>query len=350
MIDPTKGKGKYMKRILAGILCLAVLASASYAAAVKKAEVKPVIKVEPTVTAPAAKEEAAPAFVKKLTSSGYLRVRYSAWDSAAINDAFAISRARIKVTGELAPDLMFLIQPDFAGLSTGATVTLADVYAEAKMPFGAARFGQFLVPFGYDSAKYKAIYSTGFVPTHYGTIVSSRDYGIRVMGRIPVLAGFNYDAALINGTGTADNNKSKDLVGRINYKNDSLDIGVSGYYGHAGAGNIEKKDGGVDVEYKIDSATVVAEYMVGPNLAATSRVSEASLQLSKLINNYEPLIRYEIYDPNTATAGNMVNTLTLGGAYLFDKTTKLLLNYNLVGEETTQINNNNLQIELQAQI
>lgn len=335
------------------MLCLAVLASVSSAAAVKKNEaataVKKVEQPAPAVV-PAAKDESLPSFVKKLTTSGYLRVRYSAWDSTAVNDAFAISRARIKVTGELTPDLLFLIQPDFAGLSTGATVTLADVYAEAKMSFGAARFGQFLLPFGYDSVKYKTIYSIGFVPTHYGTIVPSRDYGIRVMGKIPALSGLYYDGALINGTGTADNNKSKDLVGRINYKNDSLDIGISGYYGHAGAGSIEKKDGGMDVEYKIDSATVVAEYMVGPNLAATSRVSEASLQLSKLIDKYEPLVRYEIYDPNTATAGNVVNTLTLGGAYLFDKTTKLLLNYNLVGEETTQINNNNLQIELQAQI
>ena len=341
-----------MKKIFAGMLCLAVLASISYAATAKKNEAVQIFKKaeQPTLTvAPAAKEESVPVFVKKLTTSGYLRVRYSAWDSA-VSDAFSISRARIKVAADLAPDLMFVIQPDFAGLSTGGTVALADVYAEAKLPFGVGRLGQFLLPFGYDSAKYKTIYGTGFVPTHYGTIVPSRDYGIRVMGKVPNIAGLSFDGALINGTGTADNNKAKDLVGRLSFKNENLELGVSGYYGHAGATNIEKKDGGVDLEYKVNSATIVAEYVVGPNLEATSRVSEASLQLSKLINEYEPLVRYEVYDPNTATGGNMVNTLTLGGSYLFDKTTKLLVNYNLVGEETTQINNNNLQIELQTQI
>jgi len=244
----------------------------------------------------------------------------------------------------------FLVQPDFAGLSTGGTVSMADAHVQIKTPLTLLKAGQFLLPFGYDSAKYKTIFSAGFNPTYYGLIVNSRDYGVRVSGAFPFLSDFSYDGALVNGTNGADVNKSKDIVGRANYKNNFLNIGLSGYYGFAGAASLQKRDAGIDLEYKNDPCQVVAEYMLGGNLAAAAKLSDAYVQLSAMIENHEPLIKYEAYDPDMNVGANAVNMLTLGYGYYVDKTTKLLVNYNLINEETTQINNNSLLIELQTQI
>lgn len=332
-----------------------MVSSVSSGAAVKKQIEKPAIKVEgikiAPVLAPAAETKIEiPSFLKKLTMNGFLRVRYSAYEAAAQMDAFSLSRARIKLTGEITSDILFLVQPDFAGLSSGTNVALADAYAQFKLPYTTLKIGQFLLPFAYDSGKYKTIFGTGLNPTYYGLIVPSRDYGLRAAGAIPMFSGFYYDAAIINGTGGVDVNKTKDIVGRVNYKNDLLDIGVSGYYGKAGAAQIDKKDLGVDVEYNFAPYQIVAEYLTGQNLAATAKLQDYYLQLSGMFDKHEPLVKYEVYDSDVAAPSNAVNTLTLGYACYFDKTTKGLINFNLVNEETTQINNNTLLFELQVQI
>ena len=292
-------------------------------------------------------------FIKKLNVSGSLRTRYSAYESSTTVDTMGISRARIKITGELAPDFSFLVQPDFAGLSTGGTVAFADAYIEFKnlcAHVKSLKIGQFLLPFAYDSGKYKTIYGTGLNPSHYGVIMPARDYGLRVAGVAPILSNIYFDAAVVNGTGSVDTNKSKDIVARVNFKNDMLDLGLSSYSGKAGATQTAKEDIAVDLEIKGGPSLLVAEYVIGQNTAATAKLTEASLQLSYLLKNYEPLVKLEIYDPSVSTSSDGVNTATLGLNYVFDSNRKLLVNYNIPMEETTQINNNSLLIELQTQI
>ncbi|OGC04290.1 hypothetical protein A2276_06795 [candidate division WOR-1 bacterium RIFOXYA12_FULL_43_27] len=328
-----------MKKILGLVLVFLFLVSSVSIAAEKK--------VEPVSVSDSA------GFLTKLDVNGYLRIRYSAYQANTSPDTLNLSRARIRVTGNVAPDFSFLVQPDFAGLSSGGTVALADAYGQYKCPVTGivVRAGQFLLPFAYDSGKYKTIYGTGLNPSHYGVIMPARDYGLRAMGAVPNLAGLNYDAAIVNGTGATDTNKTKDLVGRVNYKNNFIDIGLSGYYGKAGSAEAQKRDLAVDLEYKSGPFTTVAEYMLGQNTAATAKLQEASLQVSGLFGGaHEPLIRYENYDPNTAIGGNIVNTVTLGYTYSMNKNTKFIVNYNLVAEETTPTNNDTLMFELQTQI
>lgn len=344
-----------MKKLMVCFICLMIVSSVSFGAEIKKEVKNSAIKVEEIKTAPALVPVAEtkieiPSFLKKLTINGSLRIRYSVYESAAQMDAFSLSRARIKLTGEITQDLLFLVQPDFAALSTGGNVALADAYAQFKMPYTTLKIGQFLLPFAYDSGKYKTIYGTGLNPTYYGLIVPARDYGLRAAGEVPFWKGFYYDGAIVNGTGGAEVNKSKDIVGRLNYKNDSLDIGVSGYYGKAGATQIEKKDLGLDLEYKFAPYQVVAEYLLGQNIAATAKLQDFYCQLSTMFDSHEPLIKYEVYDPNTTVSGNIVNTLTLGYGYYFDKTTKAIINFNLVNEETAHMGNNTLLFEIQTQI
>jgi len=295
-----------------------------------------------------------PSFIKKLNVSGSLRLRYSALEAGNQMDAFSLSRARIKITGDLASDCSFLVQPDFSALSTGGNLALADAYVEFKNIYKnvkSLKIGQFLVPFGYDSGKYKTIYGTNLNPYYYNTIISARDYGIRASGIVPLLSNIYFDGAIVNGTGGVETNKTKDLAGRINFKNDILDLGVSGYAGKATAASLSKGDLGVDLEIKANPCLIVAEYLNGENTLATAQITDTYLQLSCLINNnYEPLIKYEEYDPNINQTNNKVNTYTLGLNYVFDSNRKLLVNYNINAEETAQINNNSLLVELQMQI
>ena len=349
-----------MKKVIVWLIFLFVVSSVSFGAVSKKVVKKSVVKIKsefekPSIIVPVpapvpeTKVEIT-SFLKKLTMNGSFRVRYTASEVLATADTLSISRARIKLTGEITPDITFLVQPDFSALSTGANVTLTDVYAQFKTPYTTLRVGQFLLPFGYDSSKYKTIFAAGFNPTYYDLMVPARDYGVRAMGEIPMFAGLYYDGAIINGTGGADVNKTKDIVGRINYKNDSLDLGLSGYYGKAGVTEISKKDIGMDVEYKFSPYQVVAEYLTGQNIAAAVKIQDYYLQLSGMFDNHEPLVKYEVYDLDTTTTGNIVNTLTLGYGCYFDKTTKGIINYNMINEETTQINNNTLILEFQTQI
>ena len=293
-------------------------------------------------------------FIKKLNVSGSLRLRYSAYEAANQIDTMGISRARIKITGDLAPDFSFLVQPDFASLSTGGTVAFADAYAEFKNICSyvkSLKIGQFLLPFAYDLGKYKTIYGTGLNPSHYGVITPARDYGLRASGPIPILSNLFFDGAILNGTGSTDTNKAKDIVGRVNFKNNITDLGVSGYYGMANAAQTEKKDLAIDLEMKAGKHLLVAEYLLGTNIAVTSKIKEESMQWSYLAsNNYEPLFKLELFDPNVNVANDKVSTVTLGLNYVFDNNRKLLTNYNIRMEESAQINNNSLLIELQTQI
>lgn len=344
-----------MKKLMVCFICLMIVAPVSFGAEIKKEVETSAIKVEEVKTAPMLTPVAEtrieiPSFLKKLTMNGSLRVRYSAYEAATQMDAFSLSRARIKLTGEITQDILFLVQPDFAALSTGGNVALADAYAQFKLPYTTLKAGQFLLPFAYDSGKYKTIFGTGLNPTYYGVIVPSRDYGLRAAGEITFWKGFYYDGAIVNGTGGAEVNKSKDIVGRLNYKKEGLDIGISGYLGKAGAAQIDKKDIGMDIEYNFSNYQLVAEYLTGQNIAATVKLQDLYCQLSGLFDKHEPLIKYEVYDPDTTVNGNRVNTLTLGYTCYFDKTTRAIVNLNLINEETTQINNNTLFFELQTQI
>lgn len=349
-----------LKKIIALILCVFVLSSFAFAATKKTAKTKPTIKksvIKPAIESeknymePEKKVEVKiPSFFRRLSIGGIIFARYTnSHQINAIPDTFTLSQARMSIKADISKDVSLFIQPDFAALSTAGNVALADAYGELKTPYTTLRAGQFLVPFGYDSNKYKFIYGAGVKPSSFGVITPVRDYGLDFFGGIPYLPDFYYNGALVNGTGTTDNNRAKDIVGRLNYKNSYLDIGLSGYYGTVG-GTTSKKDIGLDVEYKLDPMLFVLEYSAGRDVTAAAKLQDASLQVSGIFDSYEPLVRFENYDPNTDASGNAVSTLTLGLNYLLDKSSRIAFNYDMVLEETTQVDNNLLLLELQTQI
>ncbi len=261
--------------------------------------------------------------------------------------------------------------------------TLNLLFGQQKKPFGlepqvgedktpAANVARFAGPLGLDLA--------------------SRDIGIQFRGdllphydpaynyRVPLI---EYAVGLYNGSGqnASDTNKSKDVVARIalnapvDYSSDfrGLTIGSSLYTGKkdltlngtttaitGGGGGASKVRYGQDISYVSSPIGFTAEYAVGREESAISGTNIANavkattqskgytvtlfyqwgeqfLKQARAQNlyddwwpkTYQPFIRLDRWDPNTAIAHNDTTIVTYGFNFFFAETTKLQLNYNV---------------------
>jgi len=62
----------------------------------------------------------------------------------------------------------------------------------------------------------------------------------------------------------------------------------------------------------------------------------------------QPVVKYEIYDPNTETDDNSQNIITFGFNYFFNDWTRLQMNYLYKAEEGNEIANDELLMQLQV--
>lgn len=277
------------------------------------------------------------------------RFRYTQNQTQGVNDTFSVPRARVKFSADITDDLSLVIQPEFEDAGFGGAVAFADAYADLKCHAffeKTYRFGQFAVPFSYDSGGYKTI----IYPRHYDRIVPDRDFGLGILGDI---GPAGYFASLTNGNGSeADDNESKDLAGRVIFNTDVGELGLSGCFGRVNVGSAEndKSDIGVYFKTSILDADIFAEHVSGENIFG-NKMSNTYVWLAKRMDDYEPLIQYEIYDPNTDTPNNAVNTLTIGlNKYVSESGSRFMINYNIIEEETNKIDNNTLIFQLRVKI
>ncbi|PIS29328.1 hypothetical protein COT42_05720 [Candidatus Saganbacteria bacterium CG08_land_8_20_14_0_20_45_16] len=285
--------------------------------------------------------------LSSLKVNGDFRARYT-MNQNATNDTFTVARARIKISGNVTDDLFVVVQPDFAGLSLATpAVTLADAYGQLNMGAIKVRAGQFLVPFAYDSGAYKTI----IYPSHYNVIVADRDFGMALLGKV---SEASFMASLTNGNRSGqDSNKSKDIAARVILPTPVAEVGVSGYYG-TGSTATTLQSYGAYLKSAIAQNDVIAEYVGGDSWGGTpgisTKISNAYLQISKKIGDLEPLVQYEIYDVDTSVANNAVNTLTVGLNKYLDEKSRLMINYNMIGEETVSVDNNTLVLQARVVI
>lgn len=282
--------------------------------------------------------------LSSLKVNGDFRARYT-MNQDGTNDTFTVARARIKISGNVTDDLFVLVQPDFAGLSTtGGNVTLADAYGQLNVGAVKVRAGQFLVPFAYDSGAYKTI----IYPSHYNVIVPDRDFGMGVLGSV---SGASYMASVTNGSRSAtETNNSKDIAAKVILPTPLAEVGLSGYYGFTGATSVAQQAYGAYLKSAINETNFVAEYVGGDNRFGTAKLSNVYLNVSKKIGDLEPLVQYQAYDADTNTANDAVNTLTVGLNKYLDEKSRLMINYNMVNEETTSVDNNTLVLQARVVI
>jgi hypothetical protein len=186
---------------------------------------------------------------RKPKISGYLQVRYrqpfDTNDDGVVRPGdFRLQRVRVKVNGTIVDHVGYSVEidpraPDITGILRDAYVRLTYI------PHHEVRIGQQKTQFGYENV----ISSTRLYTVNRSEVsdvlargVTLRDIGIGVVGEIPIGCGFSIEDAVtvVNGAGAnvqADNNRGKDVWGRIGgrYDNKRIDLevklGVSGAYG-----------------------------------------------------------------------------------------------------------------------
>ncbi len=242
-----------------------------------------------------------------------------------------------------------------------------------------------------------------------GLNLAARDIGITFRGDLLPFydGGFNYRVPLIeyalglyNGSGpnASDTNKSKDVVARINFNAPvdwnsdfrGLTIGSSFYTGKkdltlangtaitGGTGGASKVRYGQDISYVASPIGFTAEYAVGRDENALSGTSLSNAvkattesrgytvtlfyqwgeQFVKAYRNqdriddwwpktYQPFIRFDRWDPNTALSNNESTIVTYGFNFFFAETTKLQLNYIVSDIKSTNTKQNQFVAQFQ---
>ena len=299
-----------------------------------------------------------PAWLDHVKPGGYLQTGFS-FNNAFDNPTFYVKRARFSVVGDLykSPEygrLEYKIQAEFAGSPKLVDIFFKYTVCEA---FG-VQFGQFKTPLTIENSEY---FPTKLEIIDYSLLVqrfahmsaqdlagvnsTGRDCGIQFYGKLfPADDGharIAYNLALFNGTGINknDNDKSKDLMGRVMYY-PIKDLAV--------AASFSRRIGVVDVDYEYP---VTADYDVrlldrygfgvaydGPHAYARTEwmaghTNGTRAQAVYLTAGYKVSpkfffgARYDYFDTDTLLPDTEQNYIAVGCCYAPFKSLRIQLNY-----------------------
>lgn len=228
---------------------------------------------------------------EKVKVSGFVQGLYQVdiKDKDNIDNSFRMRRVRMSISGDLNKVISYKIQGDFSSVPT-----LVDAYVKAKFCDAfAVQFGQFKLPFSIESP----INPVDLEAVDYGDVISKlvgysdvcgvgglgRDLGVMFTGKFMKIGKdehylFDYSVGVFNGTGpyklindgtsnkmqSSDENKEKELVGRLNIKPiKTLTISGSYYTGHYGAKALKRERYGFGAEFNNNKVVARAEYIAG---------------------------------------------------------------------------------------
>ncbi len=308
--------------------------------------------------------------LKRIKLSGYIQARYVYSDAStqtSVIDGFTVRRGRLKATVAATDWASFMLQID----AVPAGVTLKDAEATLYEPWTGKKLsltlGQTKWPFGYEGPQ-----SSGDREFPERTRVvraflpGERDRGAKLNGKVAFLR-FNLGVFDGNGTDNApflgkDNDKNKDVIGRVGVDLGWVCAGVSGWWGRTfrpgdatvEAGTFDRNRIGADVQLYLDvlpfgATALKAEYIAG-NTYMRSRVEQfgvpASGWYALLVQSFglsnQVAVRYDYFDaeagaPNAAdpkdasrpAANNPVGTIGLLVSHQWDELLKISAVYEI---------------------
>lgn len=281
-------------------------------------------------------------FLKALPKvSGYaqLRYRYNGTDNLSAAD---IKWACLILSGE------FSKQVDYSLMAEFSSPRLVDLYIRYR-PFEALNLqaGQFRIPFTIENTEYtplklEAIENPAVVQKLVGYRDLSglqalgRDMGVQLYGGLfRTRRGFHllsYNIGLFNGNGmsVADNNKSKDVVGRLMVRPiRSLVLSASYYYGEYFTPEnpyLERMRYSFGGCYDDGRAVARAEYIGGRT--GTLRSDGAYLLLGyKVHRSWQPVVRIDTFCENTHDASTRETNCLVGLNWRPIKPLRVTFNY-----------------------
>jgi phosphate-selective porin OprO and OprP len=307
---------------------------------------------------------------KLLQIGGLLQERYQGFEQKGVNNAFDLHRARLIISGNVTDDWSYFTQTELGG--TG--VKLVDAYTAYKVAdYLKFTAGQFKIPFSLESltgdAQLEFIDRSQAVEALVGRskdVIGNqqgRDIGIQVSGnfaKVNDLYLFDYSLGLFNGAGydvTTDNNDHKDFVGRLGvHPLKGLDFGGSIYEGEdiplstATVPNPvtqARNRYGFDGRYVLGALSLTAEYVHGTD-GAIRKDGWFGQVGYYVIPQIQLVAKYDTYDPNKVKTTDRSNIYIGGVNFVFNKYTRLAIDYLDRREETaTQVKNNILEAQLQ---
>ena len=305
---------------------------------------------------------------KLLQISGLVQFRYQGFEQASVNNAFDLHRARLIIQGNVTDNWSYYTQTELGG--TG--VKLIDAYTAYKVAdYLKFTAGQFKIPFSLESltpdAQLEFIDRSQMVEALAGRskdVIGNqqgRDIGAQISGsfvKLNDLYLFDYTLGVFNGAGydvTTDNNNRKDFGGRLGiHPIKNLDFGADLYKGKGIAalpvGNTisQTRDRyGFDGRYVLGALSLNAEYDHGTD-GAVKRDGWFAQAGYYIIPQIQLVARYDTYDPDKTKTTDRAKIYAGGVNFVFNKYTKLAVDYLDKREETaTQVKNNIFEAQLQ---
>lgn len=285
---------------------------------------------------------------------GFVQAIYFAdqTEGLAVDNTFAVRRARIGVRGSVTPNVdFFFLEESGLGLRGGQTVlTDASITLKANQ-YANLRVGQFKIPFGLEALEPVLVNpmidftraterlllrpdALNAANPATATIMAFRDIGAQFFGKIDGPVEFVYAAGVFNGSGInlTDNNSKKDVVLRGELAGRGARLGLSYWAGDETPANLSRQRYGVDLSYYRGPFELGFEYIYGKDevAAKTGKTKGDGWYVRAgyvVIPKVQLVARYEQFDPNKDKGSDKYTATTLGVNYLFTPLTRLQLNY-----------------------
>jgi phosphate-selective porin OprO/OprP len=302
---------------------------------------------------------------RALTLGGLLQARYQAFQGTSGNNGFDVRRARLSLKGGIANNWDYELYFELAG----APILLDGIVGYKFGDYLKLSAGQLKIPFSLESItsdsqlelidrsqieEVLAARGKDVIGNQIG-----RDIGAFAAGsffRYKDAYLFDYQLGVYNGNGinkTADNNKKKDLGGRLTvHPISNLSISYDFYRGHAIYGTVTatqtRNRHGVDARYIHGPLSLTAEYDKGIDGLIHREGWYAQAAYYVLPKKLQIAVKYDKYNPTQTN--NLDESRWYIGAvnYYFNSWAKFAIDYTYKREQApAQTLNNLLAVQMQ---
>ena len=306
---------------------------------------------------------------------GFLQAQYdyNLFDNPESN--FGFNRSRIGVMGNIPYDFSYYVILETSPFKKdGPKAYLLDAFITySRFSFAKVSMGSFKSPFGLElNTPCHSLHTINRSKVVNELTAPDRDMGLMLLGGSDTTL-LRYSFAVMNGTGllTKDIDTYKDVIGRVliqptswMHLGGSFKMGKSINEDASLGGNTTKRFG---AELEVDYANFLLQgeyiygedegsYMVGggcgsdPELVVGS-VKRSGMFITALYKtpwNFEPVIKYENYNSDLDATNNLEQITTFGVNYFFNEWTRLQVNYEYAAEQSHEIKNDRLMVQLQV--
>jgi hypothetical protein len=298
---------------------------------------------------------------------GFLQTQYESHYTDPSTNGFSFERSRLGVMGVIPYDFSYYVVAEFSPFISPNPYLLDAFITYDRFKWSRVSLGSFKSPFGLETNTACNGLTTIYRSTATLQMVAPfRDLGVVLMGGSDSTM-FCYQFGIMNGSGLGkfDNNKKKDIVGRVGFKPlDFLKIGGSFRYGFPSYLNDKDSRTTIGAELQANYAgfTLLGEYISdqgdynrdlgggcsGNLIELGENRSGGYVTMSYLSKwNVEPVFRYDFFDSGN-TSKYKESNMTFGLNYIFNDWTRLQVNYLYRSDSPVEIPNDELVLQVQV--